>query len=208
MAIDWQLLFEQRKAAEKRFGSIWDLPIKKRYHVVLAELGKTGVQMLEIGAGDRALAGTMERYWQSFEYKSCDIDPTYSHDFASSRDIEGQYDLMAGFEVIEHVTLQDAADLLRDCFKPIKPGGKIMLTTPNTYYPPGFLRDATHITPFCYDELAGLLAVCVFKPTAIYRLYHDSLIKKFIKRFLFYPVFRVIGIDFAHQIAVVAEKPA
>jgi SAM-dependent methyltransferase len=208
MAIDWQLLFEQRKAAEKRFGTIWDLPIKKRYHVVLAELGQSGVQMLEIGAGDRALARTMERYWQSFEYKSCDIDPTYPHDFASSRDIEGHYDLIAGFEVIEHVSLHDAADLIRDCFKHIKPGGKIMLTTPNTYYPPGFLRDATHITPFCYDELAGLLAVCGFKPIAIFRLYHDSLIKKFIKRFLFYPVFRIIGIDFAHQIAVVAEKPA
>ena len=208
MTIDWQLLFEQRKSAARRFGEIWDLPIRKRYHVVLAELGQRGVHLLEIGAGDRALQKTMQGYWGEFEYKSCDIDPTYPHDFHSSAEIEGEYDLIAGFEVIEHVPLEAAAQMLTDCYQHLRPGGKIMLTTPNTYYPPGYLRDATHITPFCYDELAGLLGVCGFQPTGIYRLYHDSLLKKFIKRVLFYPVFRVIGIDFAHQIAVVAEKPA
>tara|TARA_R110002073_G_scaffold2932_1_gene18914 strand:- start:170 stop:796 length:627 start_codon:yes stop_codon:yes gene_type:complete len=208
MTINWQQLFQQRKAAEHRFGSIWNLPVRKRYHVVLGELGGPGVQLLEIGAGDRGLAKTMESYWQAFEYKSCDIDPTYPHDFSSSSEIEGEYDLIVGCELIEHLSLQNAAELLLDCFAHTKRGGKIMLTTPNTFYPPGFMRDATHITPFCYDELAGLLAVCGFNPTGIYRLYHDSLVKRFIKRVLFYPVFRVVGIDFAHQIAVVAEKPA
>lgn len=207
MTIDWQVLYEQRKAAAKRFGEIWDIPIKKRYHVVLAELGRSGIQLLEVGAGDRALAKTMQRSWGEFEYKSCDIDPTYSHDFSASSEIEGEYDLVAGFEVIEHLTLEAAADLLSDCFRHLKPGGKIMLTTPNTYYPPGYLRDATHVTPFCYDELAGLMGTCGFQPTAIFRLYHDSIFKKLIKRVLFYPVFRILGIDFAHQIAVVAEKP-
>jgi hypothetical protein len=208
MTINWQDLFQHRKAAERRFGAIWNLPVRKRYHVVLGALGHPGVQLLEIGAGDRGLAKTMAGYWQSFDYKSCDIDPTYPHEFSSSSDIEGEYDLIVGCELIEHLTLPDAAELLLDCFAHTKAGGKILLTTPNTYYPPGFLRDATHITPFCYDELAGLLALCGYQPTAIYRLYHDSIIKRFIKRVLFYPVFRIIGIDFAHQIAVVAEKPA
>ncbi|MFT7222461.1 MAG: putative N-acyltransferase, partial [Candidatus Azotimanducaceae bacterium] len=42
---------------------------------------------------------------------------------------------------------------------------------------------------------------------AMYRLYHDSVFKKLIRRYLMYPVFRTIGIDFARQIIVVAEKP-
>lgn len=207
MTIDWQRLYEQRKAAEKRFGSIWQIPIRKRYHSVLAELGGPGTSLLEVGAGDRALKEKMIGYWGEITYVSCDIDPTYEHDFTSSKEITGEFDLIAIFEMIEHVPLGAAADLLKDCFAHLKPGGKIMLTTPNTYYPPAYLRDATHITPFCYDELAGLLGLCGFDPLAIYRLHHDSVLKKFVKRFLAYPLFRVLGIDFAHQIAVVAEKP-
>lgn len=208
MKIDWQLLFKERKSAEKTFGSIWQLPIKKRYHQVLAEHGQQGTRLLEIGAGDKALRQTMTKYWQEFEYRSCDIDPTHDHDFSSSAEIEGEYDLIAGFEIIEHVSLEDAAKIISDCFDHLKPGGMLVLTTPNTFYPPAFLRDATHITPFCYDELAGLTAICGFRPKEIYRLYHDSLLKKFIRRVLLYPFFRGLGIDFAHQIAVVSEKPA
>ncbi|MFN3237101.1 MAG: class I SAM-dependent methyltransferase [Pseudomonadales bacterium] len=208
MTIDWQQLYQQRKAAAKKFGSIWQVPLRKRYHTVLAELGEANISLLEVGAGDRALQQTMSRYWGAFSYASCDIDATFEHDFASTKDLRGEYDLVAIFEMIEHVPLLDAAEVLQDCLRHLKPGGKIMLTTPNTYYPPAYLRDATHITPFCYDELAGLLSLCGFQVTAIYRLHHDSVIKKAIKRYLAYPLFRLLGIDFAHQIAVVAEKPA
>ena len=208
MTIDWQHLYRHRKSAEKRFGDIWQLPLRKRYHQVLADQGRAGVSLLEVGAGDRALQDTMKRYRGQFNYVSCDIDPTYEHEFKASSEITGEYDVIAIFEMIEHVPLADAASLLQDCFEHLKPGGKIVLTTPNTYYPPAYLRDATHITPFCYDELAGLLDLCGFRTSAIYRLHHDAVLKKFLKRVVFYPLFRLLGIDFAHQIAVVAEKPA
>ncbi len=208
MTIDWQRLYKERKAAEKRFGTIWQLPVRKRYHNVLAGLGQQDVSLLEVGAGDRALEITMQRYWGEFAYVSCDIDATYEHDFKSIEEVNGEYDVIAIFEMIEHVPLAEAARVLTLCFGHLKPGGRIMLTTPNTYYPPAFLRDATHVTPFCYDELAGLLSVCGYTPTAIYRLHHDSVFKKIVKRFLAYPLYRLLGIDFAHQIAVIAEKPA
>ena len=130
MAIDWQQLYKHRKAAEKAFGAIWDVPIKKRYHTVLAEVGQRDISLLEVGAGDRALATTMQKYWGEFEYKSCDIDPTFDHDFSHSKQIEGEFDLIAIFEMIEHVSLHDAADLLTDCFEHLKSGGSIVLTTP------------------------------------------------------------------------------
>jgi hypothetical protein len=85
-------------------------------------------------------------------------------------------------------------------------GGAIALTTPNVYYPPAFLRDATHRTPFCYDELGGLLQLSGFEVTHVYRLHQDALIKRFAKRYLFYPLYRLLGIDFAHGIMVVAQK--
>ena len=190
-----------------RFGEIWKIPIARRYYDVLRKLGGESVTVLEIGAGDRRLKKKMAGYWGEFDYRSCDIDTRHEHDFSEIDSVTGEFDLICAFEMIEHLTLEEARHLLGKCFALNVPGGQIALTTPNIYYPPDFLRDATHRTPFCYDELGGLLQLCGYETTAIYRLYHDSVIKKFIKRVLMYPIFRVLGIDFAHQIMVVAKKP-
>lgn len=207
MSLDWQQLYSHRKTIEKTFGDIWDLPVASRYHRVVAGEGKRGVRLLEVGAGDRSFKAKMEGYWGELEYHSCDIDPTYPHDFNHIDDVSGEYDLICAFEMIEHVTLEDAAHVVTRMFELLKPGGTVALTTPNIYYPPAFMRDVTHITPFCYDELGALLSLAGFEVTSIHRLYHDSLMKKLLRRYLMYPVFRAIGIDFAKQIIVVARKP-
>lgn len=206
--IGWSSLYQNRKKIARKFGNIWGLPVEKRYHTILKDLGKSGCRVLEIGAGDKKLRHRLKKEWGNVEYFSCDIDDQFSHDFKTVSDIEGQFDLICAFELIEHLTLEEATELLKQCFAHLSLGGTLMLTTPNIYYPPAYLRDATHITPFCYDELGGLVEKSGFKVTKISRLYHDALLKKFVKRILFYPLFRVTGIDFAKQIAVVAVKEA
>ena len=205
--IEWQQLYRHRQSIGEQFGDVWQLPIKKRYHQVLSACGSPGVSLLEVGAGNRGLANRMQGYWGQFVYRSCDIDSTYDHDFSSVDELEGSYDVICAFEVIEHLTLHEAAHMLRKVRQHLKPGGRLVLTTPNIFYPPAFMRDATHITPFCYDELGGLMAMTGFRVQSIYRLYHDALFKKFVRRVLMYPVFRLLGIDFAKQVIVVAENP-
>jgi SAM-dependent methyltransferase len=207
MTIDWQKLYLERSVIADSFGEIWDLPVATRYHRVVASIGGRGSSVLEVGAGDRSFQRKLEGYWGNVSYTSCDIDPTHDHDFSHIDEVKGEYDLVCAFEMIEHLTLADAQHMVTKMYDLVRPGGKLALTTPNIYYPPAFLRDVTHITPFCYDELGALLQLAGFKVTSIHRLYHDSLVKKFIRRVLFYPVFRVLGIDFARQIIVVAEKP-
>ncbi|HVX62297.1 MAG TPA: hypothetical protein VHC19_16895, partial [Pirellulales bacterium] len=80
--------------------------------------------------------------------------------------------------------------------------------TPNTYYPPAYLRDVTHRTPLCYDELAALVASAGGRVVRINRVYHDPIHRKLMRRYLFGWLFRMIGIDFARQIVLIAEKPA
>lgn len=205
-AIDWQKLYRNRQQTADRFGDIWDLPVASRYHRVVAAEGKAGVSLLEVGAGDRSFQQKMQGYWGDLDYRSCDIDSTYPHDFSHIDDVTGSFDIICSFEMIEHLTLVDAHHMVCRMFELVKPGGLVALTTPNIYYPPGFLRDATHITPFCYDELGGLLTLAGFRVKSIHRLYHDSLVKKLFKRFLFYPLYRLMGIDYAKQIIIVAEK--
>jgi Methyltransferase domain len=206
-SIDWSQLFEQRKIIAGRFGDIWQVPIARRYHDVLRKLGSESARVLEIGAGSRRLKSKMTGYWGQFEYRSCDIDTRFNHDFSDIDSVTGEFDLICALEMIEHVTLEEAHRLLSRCFDLSVAGGQIALSTPNIYYPPDYLRDATHRTPFCHDELGGLLQLCGYETTAVYRLYHDSILKKFVKRVLLYPIFRILGIDFAHQIMVVGRKP-
>ena len=207
LKIDWQTLYRHRQLIREQFGDVWKLPIRKRYDQVLSLCGSSGVSLLEVGAGDRRLRKKMAGYWGQFDYRSFDIDSTYHHDFTTLDEVDGIYDLICAFEVIEHLGLEEAAHMLAKLRLHLKPGGRLVLTTPNIFYPPAFMRDATHLTPFCYDELGGLTSMVGYRVQSIYRLYHDSLLKKFVRRVLMYSLFRLIGIDFAKQVAVIAVNP-
>ena len=203
--LDWSTLYLQRREVARKFGGIWSLPLAKRYHAVLAKLPAPRA-VLDLGAGDRSLKSRLSALWPQVEYRSCDIDPSGEHDFAGIDEVVGTYDLICVLEMIEHVSLDEAGRILERCHQLVEEGGMIALTTPNVYYPPAFLRDATHRTPFCYDELGGLLQLCGFEVTHVYRLHQDALAKKLAKRYVFYPLYRLLGIDFAHGIMVVAQK--
>ncbi len=205
--IDWSQLFKHRKNVARNFGELWQLPIEKRYHSILMPLGGTGTSILEIGAGDRSLQARLEKKWGDFSYKSCDIDTSHPHDFFDINEVTGQYDVICLFEIIEHLQLDQASNMIQRCYSLLKPGGKIVVTTPNIYYPPGYMRDVTHVTAWCYDELGGFLELAGLEVKTIHRLYHDAFLKRIVRRYLFYPIFRVMNFDFARQIIITAEKP-
>jgi len=202
----WGNLYQYRKRIAFRFGEIWDIPVKKRYHQILSYYMKDGISILEIGAGERKLERRLKNNWDRVNYKSCDIDESGQHDFSGIDQINGQYDIVCGFEVIEHLSLEEIKNMLIKCFEGMVNEGVLIITTPNIYYPPAYLRDVTHKTPLCYDELGGLVEASGLEVIGIFRLYHDSLIKKILRRYIFYGFFRLMGIDFARQIGLVARK--
>lgn len=206
--ISWSELYAARRAVQERYRKIWHLPIAKRYSPVLYRYGRDGARVLEIGAGDRGLQRRMTEWWPGTQYRSYDIDPNTQQDFHRLEDITGEYDIICMFEVIEHVRPEVAGEILAKCHTVMAPGGLLFVTTPNVYYPPNYLRDATHITPWCYDELGAVVLMAGFELNIIYRLYHDPLVAKFLHRVLFYPLHRMIGIDFAKQIILIAKKPS
>lgn len=205
--INWSQLFKFRQEISKRYPAIWGLPIAPRYSDVLLGTDIKPATLLEVGAGDRGLQKKVVQRWPDCQYASFDIDEHGNHDFSELSEITGEYDLICMFEVIEHVRPEVALDILTKCLEVLKPGGQMMITTPNIFYPPGYLRDATHITPWCYDELGGIARLAGFEVSQLYRLYKEAILKRLLRRYLAYPLFRLLRIDFAKQIMLVAAKP-
>jgi SAM-dependent methyltransferase len=204
--VNWSELFTYRRETRKRFGSIWQLPVAKRYNRVLQAYTSDASHVLELGAGQRSLGESLQIRHSSLVYRSMDIDRSHRHDFYSLDEITGQYDIVCMFEVIEHVSPELALTMLKKAYGALKPGGRLFVTTPNIYYPPNYLRDATHITPWCYDELGGVARLAGFEIEKLYRLYNDTVFGKLLHRVLAYPLHRTLGIDFAKQVMLVGKK--
>lgn len=164
------------------------------------------MSVLEVGAGDRRVEALLQEWHPDLEYESMDVDRRLPHDYYNLEDVRRSFDLVFAFEVIEHTTLDEARQLLRQIHNVLRPEGLLLLTTPNTYYPPDFLRDATHRTPFCYDELGAVVTLEGFHVDQLLRIYNAPLHRKLAHRWLFSWLHRFIGIDFARQIMLVAHQ--
>ena len=206
-SLSWSELYRHRRDAAARFGPIFNLPIAKRARDILAAHVHAGQSVLEVGAGDRLMGRFLSERHAGLEYRSLDPDPAGVHDYRDLSGVHRTFDCIFAFEVVEHLELSEIPGWLTSLSELVVPGGSVLLSTPNTYYPPAYLRDATHRTPLCYDELAGLLAAAGLEVEHIYRIYNDPLHRILLRRYLFNGLFRLIGIDFARQIVVVARRP-
>lgn len=202
----WSEQYNFRRQVAARFGRVFDLPLARRVRDVLVEVVRDDDEVLEVGAGDRRMRELLAKKRQRATYRSMDIDPRGAHDYRTLDEIDRTFDCVFAFEVAEHIEAEALSGWLAQLKNLLKPAGHLVLSTPNTFYPPAYLRDASHRTPLCYDELGGLLEAAGLRVTRIVRIYNDPVWRMIARRFLFGWLFRLIGIDFARQIVVVAQK--
>lgn len=74
------------------------------------------------------------------------------------------------FEVVEHMEIDEVKRVFSKVRKALSSGGLFFVSTPNVYHPVRFWRDSSHITPFAYDELVGLLISADFSDFRVYRI--------------------------------------
>lgn len=200
----WSELNEARKAIRRRWPTIWRLPrIERSTRYALARI-RAGEQVLDIGA---SAGGFGRKLPAGVTYRTLDADPRVTVDY---RDIAAvpphSFDVVVSFETIEHLTLAEARALYAGAARVLRPGGRLFLSTPNVHHPWSFLRSATHLTPFCYDELGGLLTVCGLVVDGLFRCHKDAALKGVLRR-LATPVYRLVGVDYAKSILAVAHVP-
>ena len=92
-------------------------------------------------------------------------------------------------------------------FDILKPGGRVILTTPNIYTPGQYWKDVSHLTPYHYEELGGLFLSRRFESVDLFRYFNAPFVHYVMKVYLFSPVFRFLGIDFTKSILLLARRP-
>ncbi len=86
------------------------------YGYLTNALNKMGLQAKGIDIAGQPIAYAKKIYGNHFEQKEV-------------TDVKGSYDMIIGIEVIEH--LSDPTGFIKKCAELLKPGGKLILTTPN-----------------------------------------------------------------------------
>lgn len=172
----------------------------------MLKLFRNGDKILDIGASTRDLEKRIKKHFPQIVYKSMDIDREVEHNYYSFDEIKEDFDVILLFEVIEHLDLEEGVKMLGKIHSLLKEGGYLILSTPNTFNPGRFWRDATHRVAYCYDELGGLLLGQNFKIRGMYRTYNDAFHRYLFRVYIMSLLHRYLGIDFAKSIIIVAER--
>jgi len=201
----WGEITKGRARAGKGLAHILKLPIVPGARDLLAGFLKDGDSLLDIGAGDRNLERFLSGRGLNLRYSSCDTDTTFKHDYHDMDSIDSAFDAVAAFEVIEHMDPGSVLVYFKKVVEILERDGVFVVSTPNVCHPVVFWRDCTHITPFRYDELYGLLAEAGFGEIEIYRTGAFSL-KQRVTAIYYRPLLRLLRMDFAPGIAAVARR--
>ena len=204
----WSEQLRFREKVHERYPGLWHLSIvRKRLPFILKHV-KDGESVLEIGAFNRELGDRIKGSCPRITYKSLDIDPSFPHDYASFEEIKERFDVVLLFEVIEHLDLEEGRRLVKRIFDVLRPGGRVVLSTPNIFAPGQYWKDASHRTAYHYEELGGLFLSQRFELIEICRLFNEPVVPYFMKAYLLFPLFRFLGIDFSKSLLLAARKGA
>jgi SAM-dependent methyltransferase len=119
--------------------------------------GGKPLRVLDIGAYDKALGKSLAANGLALAYHSVDKDEGYRHDFRDMDEVSDQYDLICMFELIEHLTLEEADSLLHRAYEHLDPGGGLCVSTPNPFDPIRFFGDITHRQHWPAPDLFAML---------------------------------------------------
>jgi SAM-dependent methyltransferase len=190
----------------RAFRSVYKLKIKKKLlDVIVGELDGCE-NVLDVGAANKDLGTKVVERLPSVTYKTMDLDRENEHDFYNFEEIDKKFDLIVLSEVIEHLGFMEGIELLRKLRDLLLPGGRIIVTTPNTHHPNIWWSDSDHKTPYRFDVLGGALTWAGFDVENMYRIYNDQFLRRLVRLYIMAPVHRYLDVDFAKSIVVVATK--
>lgn len=167
-------------------------------------------QLLDVGAGDLRIKDKMLRAGFAGKYHTLDVNREYEHDFNSLDDVTENYDAILCLDVIEHLPLAEGLAMLDRLFDALNPGGVLVLQTPNARCirsPYGW--DMTHLHTY---NLPDLWSYCASRCSSVIgrRVWFTPSQQSLSGRLLGFVhkaiVTRILGLDYADNIAVIARR--
>ncbi len=129
--------------------------------VLLGQLERAGargaLRVLDVGAYDRAFGRAIDRCGLPCTYHSVDVDGSRAHDFRDLSQVTGSYDVIAMFELIEHLPYEDVDKLLHQAWALLSPEGRLFISTPHPFHPTRYFSDVSHKQHWPPDDLYALL---------------------------------------------------
>jgi hypothetical protein len=189
----------------KQFGSVLDLPVLSSYDA-LSELIGAGAKALDVGCGAHKPFRRLVEDCGG-EYFTLDIDTAGDFDYRTFDDVpqETFFDVIIANQILEHVTVQEALEMMAAAVTHLKPGGAVFATVPNTAHPVR-QRDCTHITPWPHNDLYSLLRTCGLDVTLMGRFNKHPLTSNPLKRWIIAVICKEFRIDWCDGIVIVGVK--
>jgi len=202
--LSWNRLMQWRSECYSRFGSVLDRPVVTVAEV-LATFVRPGEQVLDIGAGaHKPFEQSVTR--ENARYFSMDIDPNGTFDFRSFEDVppELYFDLIIASQVLEHVPVDQAYEMVLSAATHMAGAGNIIVTVPNAAHPVR-QRDCTHVTPWPMNDLYSLLRSAGLSITSMARYSKFPLTANPLKRWVVETVCKEFRMDWCDSIIAVAS---
>ncbi len=167
--------------------------------------------LLDVGAGDLRVRKKFQAAGFHGEYHTQDIGTEGSYTYADLKDVNRRYEAILCLDVLEHLSLVDALTLVDTMVRLLAPGGTLVIQTPNAaYIPDPRSWDMTHIHVFNLPDLHAYLT-CEKLEVAGYRVVlaarKEGLVKRMKRATTSYVKQKILGCDFANNIAIVARAP-
>lgn len=205
--ISWSQLTQWRGEYHQRFGTIHQMPVIQGPHRELKRLFKENSHVLDIGAGvDKPLKTVLPT---SARYFSLDVDSEGDFDYNTFADIPAgtRFDLMWSSQVLEHVPIDVAVEIVQRAYQHLVEGGYILATVPNMAHPVRYWADATHIQHWPINDLYGLFKAAGFHVVKMARYNKYPYPIRPLKRMVTRMVCDVFRVDWCDSIMIVAQKP-
>ena len=168
--------------------------------------------LLDVGAGDLRVMRKLQAAGYRGEYHTQDIGDGGPYTYADLAEVKRPYGAILCLDVLEHLPLADGIALLQRMLALLLPGGALVLQTPNAaYLPEPRSWDMTHVHTYALHDLWAFFTVEGLD-AAGYRVVLGpereglaagarSALQRWAKR-------KLLGCDFANNVAVIARKRA
>ena len=167
--------------------------------------------LLDVGAGDLRIMRKFQSAGYRGEYHTQDVGTEGAYTYRDLDEVPRRYAAILCLDVIEHLALQEGLGMVRNMISLLEAGGALVIQTPNAaYIPDPRSWDMTHLHVYNAGDLWAYLK-CEGLEVDLYRVAqreeHPGPMVSARLRITDYIKLKILGCDYANNIAAVARAP-